>query len=211
MKFVSRIAEADGLSAGQLAAEGQYATDLADYFGKEKALAGMREALCSDARTIGAVELRGRRDEIEDAELDLAQDAVDLNSQCGDLLKARLPEVRAFAAKCEADRDKAYKAAAELLNRAGVSVETVCIHPAGQPIAAFNGDQAEIVFGHRVRESAEWRAANVVAVNAAEQVNACMSAIGDAATRLAGSEKFLTALVARIAGASTVRQPLAVA
>jgi hypothetical protein len=195
----------DGLSAGQLDAESTFATSRDAHSAWLVELDGMKAALGNDARTVSADELRARRDAVDDRELELAQDSLDLHEQRLALLNNRKAELAALKTKTDADRDKAYADAAKALNRAGISVATVS-NGGGPPIADFNGGSAEIVFGHRVRESATWRAANVAAVNAEAAYDACAAETRAAEVAVTKAEKQLAVVVARITG-GTVSMP----
>jgi hypothetical protein len=196
---VSPLNPVEGLSDEQRKAESAFTELLAAHNAKLAELAELQAGLCENARTIGAVELRTRGDAAQDLQLEISQDAVDLNARRLELLKARLPELKAYHGKAVDTLAATEKTVVKKLASAGVTLESM-------PGYAVNSSAAEIVYAQRIRESTDWLAANAVVENAHASAEACASQAVAAESTYAKSERELAAVAARIAGAPVPTQ-----
>lgn len=114
-----------------------------------------------------------------------------LPGPCRDLVK-RAAEAKADAV-CEENLATAEESVTKKLNDIGISVES-------QPAYGANPTAAERIFAARVREAADWRAANQKLSEARSTHAAEVEAVTTGRTQLAKAESYLAAVVRRLAG-----------
>ena len=178
-----------GVTADRLKAETPYNAAVAQWREDRKAMQSLR--CVDDALAVSFDECRERRRQSHEAELLLAQRAVKLTREYAELQEARIPGVKAFAAKAAENLDAVTGDVAKRLNVAGVSVES-------QPAFRDNLPAAERTFLQTIRQTPDWQSANAAKREADEAVLATLQVVNGAKERAIEAQKSLIAKVAKL-------------
>lgn len=178
-----------GVTADRLKAEAPYNDAVARWREDRKAMQALR--CVPDATAVLFDECQERRRQSHEAELLLAQQAAALTKDYFTLMEARIPGVKAYAAKAAENLEAVAADVAKRLNEAGISVES-------QPAFRDNLPAAERTFTQTIRQTPDWQSANAAKREADEAVLATLQAVSAAKNRAIEAQRSLVSKVAKL-------------